>query len=192
MNLLFPGLDTSVTVDGEDYPINYRYYYVLRIISVLEDQERTEEERVIDLLRIFYKAKIPKNIKGAIEACLNFIAQGSYQTDLQGKNQNKAPVYDYERDHQLIFVSMQQVYGDSWRKWHWWQWKAAFDNLPENTPIKNVISIRVRKIECKMSATERANLQELKQIYALKQKNQPEMMSAKELEAEIMAKDSYS
>ena len=80
---------------------------------------------------------------------------------------------------------MCQAYGESWYHWHWWRWKAAFDNLPGDTPIKEIINIRARKITSKMLSEEKKNLQELKQIYALK-KSEQSLMSAKELEASLL------
>lgn len=191
MNLLFKGFGedgggTSVKIGDKYFKINYQYYYVLKIMDIVYDKDLSETKRASLILKYFYKDEIPQDLKAALEACFKFIAKGNYQTTYTGSGSDNSPTYDFALDHQLIFASMTQSYGEAWYEWHWWKWKAAFDNLPSDSPIKEVISIRSRKITSKMSPEERKNLQQLKQIYKLNDDHTPQM-TAKELEAMVLA-----
>jgi len=140
------------------------------------------------VLRYFYADEIPPDLQKALEACFEFIVAGNYQS--HGKNKPSSddamPLYDFQADHQLIYASMCQAYGEAWRDWHWWAWKAAFDHLPESTPIKQVIAIRARKPDKYMSGKERANLSELKELYRLNKATEELEMTPAEIESMIM------
>lgn len=191
MNLLYKGFGedgsgTSVKVDGIEYPIHYQYYFILKIMELLDDSKLDERERAILVLRYFYVDKIPPDPQKAITAMFDFINKANYVSyGKKSSNKEDKQLYDYWQDHQIIYASMCQAYGETWYEWHWWRWKAAFDNLPSDTPIKEVISIRGRKIYSKMSSEEKKNIQELKQIYALK-KTSSGLLSAKQLEEAVL------
>lgn len=186
MNLLYSKLPDYVEVSGVEYKINVRYTYILKIFEIIEDNEQSDEEKTIGILSLFYKEKIPDDIEAAINAVFEFIGAGSYQTNYRGKGSGKA-LFLYTRDHQLIWASMAQTYGLDWKhhQLHWWEFKAAFDNLPEDTPIKSVIRIRGKKIKAKMSSEEKQDLLDAKQMYSL-DGNIEKQQTAAEIEKELL------
>jgi hypothetical protein len=175
-------------VDGEKYQVNYYYHAILKIIDLLGSGEWSDEEKIPQALGLFYLGNIPGDVEAALNALFSFIGKGSYQTNYRRGQGNNKILYDYQKDQQLIWASMAQTYGLDWtsRRLHWWEFKAAFDNLPEDTPIKNVIRIRSTKIKTKMSSEEKQQLLELKEIYALEGGAGAPQMTAQELEKQLL------
>lgn len=164
MNLLKPLRTTKINIDGKDYKIRYQFYYILEILKILDNKKLNEETKVTYILDYFYE-KMPNNLEKAVKELFNFIGEGNYKTNL--KSEPKEPDFSWDKDHQIIWASMTQVYGNSWKNWHWFEFKAAFDNLPQDSPINRVIEIRTQKIDPKMNIKEKQKIKELKDYYSL-------------------------
>jgi hypothetical protein len=186
--MLYPdALPKVVCIDGVDYPIRYQYYIVLEIIKVLEDFDLSDIERIYVSLDLFYK-KIPKDTQKALKAMELFIAKGSWTNGYQGKEENQN-VLSFELDAPFIWASMKQTYPFwDWSQAHWWEFKAAFDSLPSTTKIKEIIQIRLQKIDSKMDKQTAKSIRELQKYYALPVKNIPARRKAVDIEAELMAR----
>lgn len=164
--LLYPNLSNSVTIDGIEYFINTEYYIILKILEISKREDLTNEVKAIACCELFYKSKCQDIVKG-IDAMWAWIKEGELKINDIGGEEQSEPVLDYFKDDQFIFASMCQSYGDVWKKWHWYEWKAAFDNLPDNSPIRQVMSIRGQKVKVGESSEEKIRIRKLKAIYAL-------------------------
>lgn len=162
--LLYPDLSHSVKIDGIDYEVNTKYFIVLKILE-LAKQDLNEVVKAKLFLDLFYKAGFGDNPLLALEAMWAWIKEGNLK--INTIEEESEPVLDYFKDDQFIFASMCQTYGEAWKKWHWYEWKAAFDNLPDNTPIKQIMSLRGQKIKADESAEEKIRIRKLKHIYSL-------------------------
>lgn len=167
--LLYPDLSHSVTIDGIEYEVNTKYFIVLKILE-LSKKDLKETIKAKLFLDLFYKDGFGDNPLLALEAMWAWIQDGNLKINSIDEEESE-PVLDYLKDDQFIFASMCQTYGEVWKNWHWYEWKAAFDNLPDNTPIKQIMSIRGQKIKSSESAEEKIRIRKLKKIYSLGEEN---------------------
>lgn len=194
MSLLYPdALPKTVCIDGEEHAIRWKFYAILTIMQILdtsipfEGEDLLPEDRVLLALDFFYRDDSPRNLNGATEAMLEFIRRASWDNGYEGK-QAKEHVLDWELDAPFIWASMKQTYPFwDWSEAHWWEFKAAFDSLPASSKIKEVMAIRLRKVDSKMSPREREALHEMKRAYALPVRARARRKAA-DIEAELKAK----
>ena len=194
MSLLYPNAPPkAVCIDGQDHAIRWKFYAILTVIKILDNSTPFEgeklipEDRVALALDLFYRDGIPRNLSGAAEAMFEFIRRASWDNGYEGKKTD-GRVLDWDLDAPFIWASMKQAYPFwDWREAHWWEFKAAFDSLPASSKIKEVIAIRLRKVDSKMSSKEQEALHELKRAYALPIKTQSKRKAA-DIEAELKAK----
>lgn len=165
--LLYPDLTHSVIIDGVEYEVNTKYFIVLKVLEYSSDKELSNAQKVVYCLKLFYKNGFGKDIEKAYEAMWAWINDANLRINDIGDKKIKEPILDYKRDDQFIFASMCQVYGNDWKQWHWYEWKAAFDNLPETAPIKQIMNIRMQEVSLDMDAEEKIKLRKLKATYAL-------------------------
>lgn len=79
------------------------------------------------------------------------------------------PPFSYEHDADYIYAAFMQAYGlDLARNpLHWWQFRALFRSLPEDTQLVKIIGYRTMKFPAKMPKEQRQHYEKLKRIYAL-------------------------
>lgn len=189
MSILYPdSLPRSVEVDGQEYAIRWQYYIILEILRLFDDEDLDIEEAVAIALDLFYVNEIPRDIMKAFQAMQEFIDRASWNNGYRGKPQKTTErLFDWELDAPFIWASFRQVYGGwDWSNSHWWEFKAAFDGLPDNCKIREVIAIRARKVDPKMSAKEKEAIWESKRFYALPKKKAKGARTAQEIERELL------
>lgn len=139
-------LPESIKVGGVDHPIMWDYRPILDVLTVLEDKELTERDRVLTALYIFYPnmENIPsENMEEAAQKCFWFINGGN---DEQAK---KAPkLMDWEQDFPYIVAPINRVLGEDIRKGntetnpvHWWTVLSAYYEIGDCT-LAQIVRIR--------------------------------------------------
>lgn len=63
---------------------------------------------------------------------------------------------------------------------HWWQFRALFRSLPEETQLVKIIGYRTMKIPAKASKEQRQHYEHLKRVYAL-----PQSADRQQLESDL-------
>lgn len=125
-----------------------------------------EPQQVFDALLGFYRGgERPLNQRQIIERKR---AEQRQNGDTDTPEERK--VYDYEYDDELIYAAFLQQYGIDLvetKFLHWWKFRALFSGLTEQTKFMQVIGYRTAKITSNMSASEKARLRKLKDLYAL-------------------------
>ena len=138
-------LPKEIEVGGLVYPITKSgdYRLILDIITALNDDELSEEERAIVCLMMFY-GEIPENPQEAISKMMWFINCGE---DAKDKLDNKPPVMDWEQDFPLLIAPINKVAGIEIRSAdyiHWWTFVSWYMEIGECT-FSNVVSIRQKR-----------------------------------------------
>lgn len=178
------GFPQTVEIDGEAYGIRWQYYIILNILKTLQDEELNEWIRINLVLDLFFVDRIPEDIVQAFGAMMAFINAGTWSNGYVGHEELQTCM-DWDIDAPFIWASMKQAYPYwDWSQAHWWEFKAAFDSLPDDAKINSVIRIRAMKLHKDMSAEQKQAVRELKEMYALPVKRR----SAKEIEAELKAR----
>lgn len=103
-----------------------------------------------------------------------------YQNFIHNENTNNydeepnEPVFDFEQDAEIIYASFLYDYGmdlyEQQGKLHWKKFISLLSSLSEKSKFGQVVGIRTAKLpkRTKENAEERAHMQRLKRLYALK------------------------
>lgn len=164
---LFAPLPYSVTFEGRTYKINPHFDCVLEVFSIFQRGDLTDLEKIDFSLFVLVKGRHP--VSGDL---LNAIFD--VLIDKPDSQSDEPKSFDFEQDAAYIYAGFKQAYGiDLYAergKLHWWKFIALFGGLPENTRIREIMSIRARKIPTatKYNGEEINQLIKLKATYALK------------------------
>ena len=84
------------------------------------------------------------------------------------KGESSEKVVDYSIDADAIYASFAQVYGIRLNmiQMHWYEFRALFENLPEDCPVGRLMHIRAMK-DSDVPKEKRADLHKLKESVAL-------------------------
>lgn len=171
---LYEGFPERITVDGITYRLSLSFDRVLRYFELFDNSEFTVSD--IDDIGFEWLVVKPRNVSAVqknkvlakIRAEIIYPPQRTLRTQ---KKQPKAVDFNYDADE--IYSSFMQAYGidlvKQRGKMHWCAFIVLFRGLPENTPIKQIMSIRMREIPTptKNNAGYIQNLTNLKTLYAL-------------------------
>lgn len=83
-------------------------------------------------------------------------------------------LFDWNVDNTLLFSAFFQVYGINLRNagFHWWEFLALFNGLPDNTKLSSIIDIRGKEIPEKADAKYKAKVKKLKRLFAIDKDSQ--------------------
>ena len=163
MQTLHTPLPMSVSCGGKAYRLRPWFDRVLEMLAVnargdLDDGEK--REHAVWLLVASRPPKTSADRAHLLETIVNEIIQPR-------PSKVKGPrLFDFAQDAPYIYAAFRQAYGiDLYRehgRLHWWAFLALFQALPEDTRMREIISIRARPIP-------RANGHNSDQIAALLQ-----------------------
>lgn len=138
----------SVEIDGEEHAIRNKcdYRVVLDVISALNDNELTEEEKIKCALFIFYEdvTKI-QDYETALSEMFKIINNG------ENSNENEPPkprLMDWEHDFPLLAPPISRVLGydirDPGKYCHFWTFIGGYMEIGECN-FSTIVSIRSKK-----------------------------------------------
>lgn len=188
MNILADGLPRTVRVAGRDVPIETGFRAGLILEAVLRDGRLTNAEKLQRAIELYFRPGdlSPDEIPEAVEAMIRFYRCGADAPSTSGQEDGpppEEPAYSYEHDAGYIYAAFMQAYGiDLSKNIHWWQFRALFQSLPEDTMLMKIIGYRTAKVPAKASAEQRQRINDLKRIYAL-----PVDADRKQLESDLTA-----
>lgn len=141
-------LPTAVEIDGKEYAIRNKcdYRVVLDVISVLNDSELTQEEKIKCSLFIFYEDITGvEDVETAIKEMFKIINMGEEESE---NEQPKPKLMDWEHDFSQIAAPISRVLGysvrDAGRFTHWMDFVGAYGEIGDCT-FTNIVSIRKKK-----------------------------------------------
>lgn len=131
-------LPTSVELNGQEYKIRSDYRAILDIIMALSDPELDNENKVHELLTIFYEDEIPPDLwQDAVNACTDFINLGD-------EPKNGPKLMDWKQDFQYIVSPINRVLQTEIRALeylHWWTFIGAYYEIGDCT-FAQIVRIR--------------------------------------------------
>lgn len=175
-NMLLDGLPSAVDVLGQSVPIATDYRVGILLERLLFNRHKTDIEKLEEALRMYYPGHVfrAEELEPAVDAMMDFYRCGRHpkkkddqQAGTPGDDSEKS--FDYDYDAGYIYASFVQAYGIdlATQKLHWWQFRALFESLPEDTKIMKVIGYRRAKVPDKASSDTRQEIERLKELYAL-------------------------
>ena len=179
MSLLLDRLPDAVIIGGQSVPIRTDFRYSILFEMLCLDNSLSSAQKSEQALRLMYPALsvLPLNEpQQIVDGLLWFFRGGDRPRNrhqiAQQHRQSDAPterVYDYNYDDELIYAAFLQQYGIDLTSahLHWWQYRALFSALSEETKFMRVLGYRTAKITQNMSKEEKRHLRRMKEIYAL-------------------------
>ena len=155
---------------GKKYRLNLDYRAVLDCFDILKDEVLPEAILVDLCLEQIVKARTRRLTSQQKGELFNQIYQEHIQLNKRSGDSGPKTV-DFRYDFDLIFASFMQAYHIDLKrnKVDWYHFYNLFQGLPEDTKIREVMSIRQREIPqpTKYNQKEIIALQKLKSYWAL-------------------------
>lgn len=178
MNLLTDSLPTQLRVDGVVYDIDYDYRNILKIYEIWSDDELMTSEKAELTLEYLYD-KIPDDHQLAYDKALLFLDLGNEPvTDVESGPKDKpkkvnAKLYDFKKDSKYIFMAVDRVLNGKLSKGepvHWWLFMMAFMEMPENSMMCKIITLRSQKAKGTLNKEQKKTYIEMYDILSLDDK----------------------
>lgn len=170
----------------EGYRVNTDFRIGIQLSEALEDVDLSEEERVMVTINLLYGEEdytgklvlreYPRDIETIQQTC-EWLLSG-WNTDNLSGTKSKVPVFDYDVDGWRIYADFRRYYGvnlNTIDTLHFWEFSAMLWNLPQDSATKEVIEIRGKETNSKMSAEQRKAIKKAQKIYGLKRKERKEL-----------------
>jgi hypothetical protein len=154
-NLLIDKLPQNVKIEGLEYPINHDFRTSIRFELLMQESEKSNDEKLLQVLKLYYGDSIPKNIDEAIEKIVWFYSCGKCQKSYikNASETEEQPIahtraYSFNHDQNYIYSAFWQQYGIdlSTTNLHWWQFNALFKSLTEDCLFTKIMHYRTVKI----------------------------------------------
>lgn len=173
ISLLLDELPESVTVDGMAYQVNWGYRAMILIEIDIFRTDRSDEQKILDALNIFYCRNIPPNMNEALHQLLRFYAAGRDEKVNEKKTgaQTAKRCYCFDQDAPYIYAAFRTQYGINLNhtknyELHWWEFKAMFEALNEELKMSKIMYYRTAKLTG-LGKEQRRFINEMKKLYAL-------------------------
>ena len=137
MNLLYEKFPETVRISGKEYPIYTDFRNWLRFFDMLEEKGLSEREKMLLALR-WYQEPIPPELwEESIQALIRFAICGEIPEQSAKSGRNKK-ILSWSFDAPFVYAGFLSVYQIDLLtvQMHWHLFRALFDALPEDTPIK--------------------------------------------------------
>lgn len=139
-------LPTSLDVNGKTLKIRTDYRDIILIMQAFNDDDLSEEEKVVVMLQclyIDYDQITDDDLQEACDKAIWFLNCGN---TLESK-EKKPALYDFEHDEQMIFSAVNKVAGTEVRcldYLHYWTFIGYFNEIGEGM-FSSVLNIRNKK-----------------------------------------------
>lgn len=180
--MLIDILPNSVEIEGEEYDINSNFRTSILFELMVQDDELSEVDKLVNTLNLFYPI-IPPNTEKALEEILWFYRCGK-DLNVKGKGSGSSTtqIYSYDYDDEYIysaFLSQYNIDLQDIEDLHWWKFKAMFKSLKEDNEIVKIMGYRSMKVDNKMTRDEKSFYNKMKEIHKIPQsKNEAEKINA--------------
>ena len=169
MSLLTDALPETVQIEGKIYPIETDFRRWIEF-SQLVFTNGADAVVFTKMLALIFKAKCPPIKIETLTVMLGFFNPFTVDTATQGNGKKeRGKIYDFDYDAKLIYASFLQQYGINLTRvsLHWWEFKALFDGLSEDTPFGKVLKFRCADISEIKDKNMQKYYRKMKNIYAL-------------------------
>jgi len=180
-------LITTYEYRGNNIPIDLSFDNILDVFDALATPNLYEFELAeICLILLFGEGVIQQDDYMTVwndvyDTFLNPVDEQFTEYDILGNpmpKKKEKKLISLEKDAELIYASFLQSYGmnlfSEQSKLHWQEFKALLNGLPENTIMKQVISIRSWEPKEGESKEYKENMKRLQQMYSLEEDDDEE------------------
>ena len=180
MNLLIDGLPEDVEICGQTGRIETGFRTGILFEEMIRDVGLSDTDKVQTALELYFpgvRFEGPDAIREAMDRLFWFYRCGEdpdemtdSENDYEGGGTDGQP-FSYEYDADYIYAAFLQAYNIDLARYtlHWWQFRALFRALPEDTQIMKIIGYRTMKIPAKLPKEQKQYYQRMKRIYRLPQ-----------------------
>lgn len=166
MSRVFENPPSSVKVGNDNFKINTDFKIWIKICDLLEDDNLSDVDKMISVLILGYKEKMPKNPTEAFDALMNFYSCGKGNSNKKSTQR----AIDFKMDEDVIFASFLQLYGiDLYdQKLHWWKFIKLLHSLPEDSEFMKIVAFRLSKPEKIKNKEQRNYIRKMKNRYRIR------------------------
>lgn len=182
-------------VSGIERPVNWGYRAMILVELCMYDRERSDEQKILDAMNIFYNRDIPHDMDAAMDRLLWFYRCGrnGHREGMKGASGKQAKrCYCFGQDAPYIYAAFLGQYGIDLNETknydlHWWKFHAMFESLSEDQKISKIMYYRTASV-AGLPKEKRKFLNEMKKLYALEETGQvDDKMKLAKRNADMMA-----
>ena len=162
-----------IIIDGVKTPVDPDFRIMCEYSEAVS---RNDSSGLAGIASRFFFAGLPEGVteKAAAMAMTDFYAAGLAPGGGKKSSamENPEPCFDFEEDEVYFYAAFLSEYGIDLNtaKLHWYDFCALFRGLPDECRLKRIIGIRSESLKDIKSTAEKARVQRLKSIFALKRK----------------------
>ena len=179
MNILIDLLPSSVKIDSTEYEINSDFRTSVLFSLLMEDDNLSEEEKVLQALNLYYPV-VPNNLEEAIEQIKWFYSCGKLDNPIGNKKAKASSkkVFDFEVDANYIYSAFMSQYNidlQDIEELHWWKFKALLEGLKEDNKLSKIIEYRSVDLSKIKDKEQRKFYKDMQKQYSLKKENEEDL-----------------
>lgn len=147
MNLFYENLPDAVFVHGEKKRIITDFVEYIRLFDMLKDTEVTLQEKALFISEyfldnVYLDLEAIRALEGFV--LLKDIEEVGIQSEQEIESTREKPLFSFTYDFPCIYAAFLREYGIDLKiaHMHWWRFRMLFDNLSEESEIKQRIKYR--------------------------------------------------
>ena len=152
------------------FEINTSFRIGIQIFILEYDKELSDYEKSIHIVDLMFDGR-SHPYGEELQECITWFLNGWFH-DKPGSSEDNRRLVDYDIDQWRIYADFRKIYGIdlSLDEMHWWTFNGLLWNMPyKQSAFMEVINIRKKKIETKMSVKEKEAIAEAQKVYGLEQ-----------------------
>ncbi|MBE7041637.1 MAG: hypothetical protein E7400_06700 [Ruminococcaceae bacterium] len=167
--VLFGGLPESVLCGDKEILVYTDFRTWMQVETVLFETEGEFYTKLPELLKLCYPV-LPDTLEDAVSGLVQFYLGGEPDEKAGSREKRSRQLYSFCQDAPLIYAAFYQQYGIdlTTANLHWFQFKALFTGLGEETKFARVIGYRAVDASIFKSKEKRQFYHTMKQLYRLK------------------------
>ena len=152
------------------FEINTSFRIGIQTFILEYDKELSDYEKSLHIVDLMFDDR-PHPYGEELQESITWFLNGWFH-DKSGSSKDNRRLVDYDIDQWRIYADFRKIYGIdlSLDEMHWWTFNGLLWNMPyKQSAFMEVIDIRKKKIEAKMSAKEKEAIAEAQKVYGLEQ-----------------------
>lgn len=149
MNLLTDKLPSAVLVDGKSYAVITDFKSWISFFELIENHDISDDLKIVLAMK-WFKDEVPTDKSAAFcslydfAACRDIPRAGKQISEAPEESDTKKPCLSWLYDAPFVIGAFKSVYGIDLMEeagMHWYKFFALFMALPDDTPIKQRMSL---------------------------------------------------
>lgn len=162
----------QITQNGLEIDTDFRTSIKFELL--MQDNKIFEKDKVLLALNLYYDLSKIKDINVAIKDMLWFYRCGRDEKkeliSSENNDNSSKQIYNYQFDADYIFDAFLEQYQINLNRakgLHWWEFKAMFNGLNENTQISKIMGYRAIDLSKIKDKETKNHYKKLKKLYGL-------------------------